>query len=127
MWRLVFPAAQVSGDKRRRLNRRTDSATVTLRDLRTAAWVANVLEAVGYTVSVAEDGDPRDSDIWVTEATRRNLATAKRFLTGQDKGEIIVLGSAGSEWTGLGAIVVKDASNLDAIKSAVCEVTPPSS
>ena len=122
--RLVFPAAQVSGNNRRRVNGRTDSATVTLRDQRTAAWVANVLESVGYTVSVAEDGDPRDSDIWVTEATGRNLATAKQFLTAQEQGQIIILGSAGTEWTRLGAIVVEDASNLDAIKSAVCEVTP---
>ncbi len=122
--RMVFPAAQVRGNKRRRPNGRTDTATVTLRDLRTAAWVANVLESVGYTVSVAEDGDPRDSDLWVTEATDRNLATATQFLTGQDQGQIIVLGSAGTEWTVLDAIVVEDASNLDAIKSAVCEVTP---
>ena len=122
--RLVFPAAQVSGNSRRRLDGRPESATVTLRDLRTAAWVANVLESVGYTVSVAEDGDPRDSDLWVTEATGRNLAAARQFLTGQDHGQIIVLGSAGTEWTVLGAIVVEDASNLDAIKSAVCEVTP---
>jgi len=120
--RLVFPAAQVSGDNRRRPNGRADTATVTLRDQRTAAWVANVLESVGYTVSVAQDGDPRDSDLWVTEATGRNLATAKQFLTGQRQGQIIVMGSAGTEWTVLGAIVVEDTSNLDAIKSAVCEV-----
>lgn len=122
--RLVFPAARVSGARRRRCNGGPDSATVSLRDLRTAAWVSNVLESAGYTVSVAEDGDPRDSDIWVTEATHKNLTTARRFLTGQEQGQIIVLGSAGTAWTGLGAIVVEDASNLDAIKSAVCEVAP---
>jgi hypothetical protein len=122
--RLVFPAAHVRGGNRHQLNGRVDSATVTLGDPRTAAWVANVLESVGYTVSVAKDGDPRDSDIWVTEASDRNLATARQFLTGHDQSQIIVLGSAGTEWTALDAIVVEDVSNLDAIKSAVCEVAP---
>jgi len=122
--RLVFPAAHDSRGNRLRLNGRRESATVTLGDLRTAAWVANVLESVGYTVSVAKDGDPRDSDIWVTEDSDSNLATARQFLTGHDQSRIIVLGSAGTEWTMLGAQVVEDVSNLDAIKSAVCDVTP---
>ncbi len=122
--RMVFPAAQVSGKNRQRSGGRSDTAAVTLRDLRTAAWVANVLESVGYTVSVAGDGDPRQSDLWVTEASDTNLATARQFLTGQDQGQIIVLGPAGTEWGALGAVVVEDTSNLDAIKTAVCEVAP---
>jgi len=122
--RMVFPAAQVSGKNRQRSGGRSDTAAVTLRDLRTAAWVANVLESVGYTVSVAGDGDPRQSDLWVTEASDTNLATARQFLTGQDRGQIIVLGPAGTEWGALGAVVVEDTSNLDAIKTAVCEVAP---
>ncbi len=125
--RLVLPTARVNGVSRVRPDGATDSATVTLHDLRTAAWVTNVLESAGYTVSIAEDGDPRNCAVWVTEATGKNLTTARQFLTGPERGQIIVLGSAGTEWSGLGAIVVEDVSNLDAIKTAVCEVTSVSS
>ena len=122
--RLVFPTARVPGTARRRRNGAQDRAAVSLGDQRTAAWVTNVLESAGYAVSVAEDGDPRQSDIWVTEASAKNLSAARKFLTRHDQRRIIVMGSAGTAWTGLGAVVVEDASNLDAIKSAVCEVTP---
>ena len=124
--RLAFPAARVTGATRRRRNGEQDRATVTLRDQRTAAWVTNILESVGYSVSVAEDGDPRQSDIWVTDASTKNLSMARSFLTRHDQRRIIVMGSADEAWTGLGAVVVQDTSNLDDIKSAVCEVTPVS-
>ena len=124
--RLVFPTANVTGATRRERNGTLDHAAVTLRDQRTAAWVTNVLESVGYIVSVAEDGDPRQCDIWVTDASAKNLCRARSFLTHHDQRRIIVMGSAGTAWTGLGAVVVEDASNLEAIKSAVCEVTPVS-
>jgi anti-sigma regulatory factor (Ser/Thr protein kinase) len=123
---LVFPTARVAEATRQRLDGTSDRAAVTLGDLRTAAWVTNVLESAGYIVSVAEDGDPGDCNIWVTEPEREYLPTARHFLTDHAQRRVIVLGSAPTAWAGLGAVVVEDSSNLDAIKTAVCEVRPVS-
>ena len=122
--RLVFPTAQAARASRRHPDGTADRAAVTLSDLRTAAWVTHVLESAGYSVSLAEDGDPRECDIWITEPQRKYLSTARDFLTDHAQRRIIVLGSAGTAWTELGALVVEDSSNLDAIKTAVYEVRP---
>jgi PAS domain S-box-containing protein len=110
----VFPAAGWG----------TDQAAVTLSDPRTAAWIANMLESAGYSVRLAEDGDPSDSHLWVTEPTEQSLQMARTFASGNGKRRIIVLGAGDPEWLGLGAVVVEDASNRTAIQAAVFEVPP---
>ena len=102
----------------------TDQAAVTLSDPRTAAWVANMLESAGYSVRLAEDGDPSDSHLWDTEPTEQSLQTARAYAHGNGKRRIIVLGSGDTEWLGLGAVVVEDAANRAAIHAAVLEATP---
>ncbi|MHC4969500.1 MAG: PAS domain-containing protein, partial [Planctomycetota bacterium] len=101
----------------------TDQAAVTLKDPRTAAWIANMLESAGYIVRVAENGDPSDAHLWVTEPTEQNLRTARAYVNGNGRRHIIVLGPAGPEWLVLGAAVVEDAGNRNAIHAAVFEVT----
>ncbi|MHC4100534.1 MAG: PAS domain-containing protein [Planctomycetota bacterium] len=102
----------------------TDQAAVTLSDRRTAAWIANMLESAGYSVRVAEDGDPSDAHLWVTEPTDESLRTARAYANDNGKRRIIVIGPADPEWLGLGAVVVEDAANRTAIHAAVFEVTP---
>ena len=125
---LILPAARAiapSAFTDRRLgNGARERAVVTLTDQRTAAWVTNVLESMGYIVTVVGDGEPGECDIWVTEPTEEHEATAKTFLAGRPNRRIIALGPAGSAWTILGAVVVQHVTDLDAIKAAVFEVTP---
>jgi signal transduction histidine kinase len=102
----------------------TDQAAVTLRDLRTAAWVSNMLESAGYTVRLDQDGDPSDAHLWVTDPTTQNLRTARAYVNGNGRRRIIVLGPADPEWLVLGAVVVEDPANRNAIHAAVFEVTP---
>jgi hypothetical protein len=101
-----------------------DRAAITLDDRRTAAWVSSMLESAGYRVSLVEDGNPRDCDVWVTEPTADHLVTAQSFTSSNGGRRVIVLGPAAADWLVLGAVIVKDAGNLDAIKEAVCEITP---
>jgi acetaldehyde dehydrogenase (acetylating) len=103
---------------------RRDRAAVTLSDLRIAAWVSTMLEDAGYIVRLARDGDPSDTHLWVTEPTEQNLREARAFTGGNGARRIIVLGPADPEWRDLGAVVVEDATNRNAIHAAVDEVTP---
>ncbi|MHC4786274.1 MAG: hypothetical protein ACYTE6_09935 [Planctomycetota bacterium] len=72
---------------------------------------------------MAENGDPSDAHLWVTEPTEQNLRTARAYVNGNGRRHIIVLGPAGPEWLVLGAAVVEDAGNRNAIHAAVFEVT----
>jgi hypothetical protein len=116
-----LPAASGPASTSRAAGWGTDQAAVTLKDPRTAAWIANMLESAGYIVRLAQDGDPADAHLWVTESTEQNLQTARAYGNGRRR--IIVLGPAGPEWLILGAAVVEDAGNRNAIHAAVFEVT----
>ncbi len=118
------PSALAASGPHRGGNGDRVQAAVTLADPRTAAWVTNILESMGYLVTVVADGEPKDCDIWVTEPTEEHEADARAFLAGRRNRRIIALGPAGTAWTILGAVVVQHVNNLEAIKAAVCEVTP---
>ena len=94
-------------------------ATVSLGDQRIAAWVSSMLDSEGYEVHHVEDGEPADSFLWVTEPTADNLRTARRFSRAQSGRQLVVLGPAGADWDCLGAVVVHDIRDLEAIRSAV--------
>ncbi|MHC4415141.1 MAG: PAS domain S-box protein [Planctomycetota bacterium] len=98
-------------------------ATVSLSDPRVAAWVSSVLSSAGYEVDRSGDGEPRDSLLWVTEPTERNLRTAKIFTSGPSKRRVIVLGATDADWSRLGAKVVGDVGDLESIRSAVREIS----
>ena len=46
-----------------------------------------MLESAGYIVRLAEDGDPSDAHLWVTEPTEQNLQMTRRgqIPVGYDK------------------------------------------
>jgi PAS domain S-box-containing protein len=110
------PAEDVKTDGRGR-------ATVSLSDPHAAKWVTNVLDAAGYDVRDAQNGNPDDSAVWVTEPTEANLPTARRFASGSVDRRIITLGRTPMDWIELGAAVVEDPRSLTALRSAVEELT----
>ncbi len=117
---LTFRIAQGCGTPAKALDRPgQDRATVSLGDQRIAAWVSSMLDSEGYEVHHAEDGEPADSFLWVTEPTADNLRTARRFSRARSGRQLVVLGPAGADWDRLGAIVVHDIRDLEAIRSAV--------
>ena len=97
-------------------------ATVSLSDPRTAKWVTKVLDDAGYDVREAQNGDPADSAVWVTEPTEANLQAARRFASGSVDRRIITLGYTPTDWIDLGAAVVEDPGSFTALKSAVQEL-----
>ncbi|MCZ6653478.1 MAG: PAS domain S-box protein [Planctomycetota bacterium] len=117
---LTFRIAQRCGTPAKALDRPSQGrATVSLGDQRIAAWVSSMLDSEGYEVHHAEDGQPADSFLWVTEPTADNLRTARRFSRARSGRQLVVLGPAGADWDRLGAIVVHDIRDLEAIRSAV--------
>lgn len=120
---LTFPVAgHAATASDRRDTNGSSRATVSLGDKRTAAWVSSVLRSAGYNVQAAAGGDPLDSALWVTEPTAEHLDTARKRAAEADL-SIIVLGRGGREWLIPGTVVVEDVGNLEAIRSAVREVT----
>jgi PAS domain S-box-containing protein len=96
-------------------------ALISLSDERRAGWVERLLRGVGYTVRRTDNGEAGGAALWITEPSAQNLETARRAYAGPAARRIIVLGAADDAWSSLGAVVVSDAENLDAIRSAVAE------
>ena len=99
---------------------------VSLRDQHLAAWIMTVLNSSGDGVCRNGLGDPHCPRLWVTEPTAENLRIARRLPPDVNR-RVVVLGTAEPEWAELGAVVVAETQNLEAIRAAVRAVTPPSS
>lgn len=112
----TVPAVKLEADVRGR-------AAVSVRDSQTVAWITMLLRSAGYEVQKAENGDPADSDVWVTEPTEENLAAARRFSAGTGQHRIITLGPAQADWIDLGAAVVEDPRNLAELRAVLHTVT----
>lgn len=98
---------------------RPRQAVVSLSDSRTAGWVRSVLKIEGYNVLQASNGGIPDSDLWVTDASDRNLEIARRYVDRAPRPQVIVFGDATADWSQLGAMVVRSSGELANIKSAV--------
>ena len=99
-------------------------ATVSLADQRTAAWVSGLLASAGYEVERAAGRSPDNGILWVTEPRPENLPGARAFLGGDPARRVIVLGEADGGWSGIGAVVVEDTEELEAIRNAIRAAMP---
>ena len=115
---LTLPAADLGAADGGAAPRTQVRAAVSLSDPQTTAWVSILLASAGFEVHRTDDGELDGSRLWITEPTAQNLRTAKRFASGRDR-RIIVLGPAARAWTDLGAIVVEESKDLEAIRSAL--------
>jgi len=115
---LTLPTADLGAADGGAAPRTKVRAAVSLSDPQTTAWVSILLASAGFEVHRTDDGELDGSRLWITEPTAQNLRTAKRFASGRDR-RIIVLGPAARAWTDLGAIVVEESKDLEAIRSAL--------
>lgn len=115
---LTLPTADLGAADRSAAAATKVRAAVSLSDPQTTAWVSILLASAGFEVHRTDDGELDGSRLWITEPTAQNLRTAKRFASGRDR-RIIVLGPAARGWTDLGAIVVEESKDLEAIRSAL--------
>ena len=80
---------------------------------------ARLLEAGGFTVSRNEPGDPGDGNVWLTDATPDALRPAREFLEADARRGVLALGRGGPEWARLGAVVLDDPENFEALRDFV--------
>jgi hypothetical protein len=120
---LTLPIADEESSANNAQNDPRRSAMVTLRDQHMTAWIVTVLNSAGYSVCRNELGDPDGKRLWVTDSTAENLRIARRLSSDVNR-RVVVLGPADPEWAELGAVVVEETQNLEAIREAVRAVTP---
>jgi signal transduction histidine kinase len=120
---LTLPIADEESSANNAQNDPRRSAMVTLRDQHMTAWIVTVLNSAGYSVCRNELGDPDGKRLWVTDPTAENLRIARRLSSDVNR-RVVVLGPADPEWAKLGAVVVAETQNLEAIREAVRAVTP---
>jgi signal transduction histidine kinase len=120
---LTLPTADEGSSVETARNDLRSSAMVSLQDQHMAAWIMTVLNSAGYSVCQNELGDPDGQRLWVTDPTAENLRIARRFSSDVNR-RVVVLGPAEPEWAELGAVVVEETQNLEAIRAAVRAVTP---
>lgn len=97
-------------------------ATVSLRDQRASAFASSLLRSAGFEVRQAENGEPGDSTLWITDAPRE----AARFLDADQGRRVIVLGQADDRPAREGVTYVEEALDLEGLhqtlRSAVREL-----
>ncbi len=93
-------------------------AWVSVADEHTAGYLLALLNARGFTAARLERAAaPAATDVWITDP--RGLALAQRLARGDRLPWTIVIGRAGPEWKALGARVVSDQTDIEAIAGAL--------
>ncbi len=112
---IILPAAHESD--------RTEAiaAVITLTDGRAGILIQRILESAG--VQVADRDDPENCDIWIVEPQKNHLNDAQSWRRRNHVGRLVLLGEPNSrskqEWKSLRPITIRDASDLDAIRTAL--------
>lgn len=98
-------------------------AGVYLLDRRAASMAAHILESAGWRVTRTDEPTFGASTIWVTESDGRVLEAAEMYATKPPASgpAIVVVGQPRprAPWTRLGAIVVENPRDFDALRDAI--------
>ncbi|MFN0012345.1 MAG: PAS domain-containing protein [Phycisphaerales bacterium] len=93
-------------------------AWVSVTDAHTAGYLLALLSARGFTAARLDGVEaPGATDVWITDP--QGLALAQRLARGDRLPWTIVIGRAGPEWKALGARVVSDQTDIEAIAGAL--------
>lgn len=93
---------------------------VSLSDRRAAAYAGAMLAGAGFHVVNAQDGEPGDAGVWLTDASAEALERARRFVGGEGSGRrVLVCGEAGEEWAQIGAARVGGVIDSETLGTAL--------
>ncbi len=114
---MVFPASQAPESPGKK-TAQSRAAWVSVTDDHTAGYLLALLGARGFRPARLEEGHaPGERDVWVTDGFRFPLA---RELADRDRLPwTVVIGAVGPEWKALGARVVADQTDIEAIAGAL--------
>lgn len=124
---LILPATRRSANKAAGGPPGGRSATVTVRDRRTAALVSQILVTAGIRVTPGTRGGPGKSDFWVTDPTAAAIATARRWRARHGERAVILLGApprnAREKWVALGATIIDPPDDFEAMRHVLGQST----
>lgn len=114
---MLFPASKAA-DSPSRKTAQSQAAWVSVEDEHTAGYLLALLGARGFRAARLEGPTaPEGGAVWVTDGAQLELA---RRLAARDRLPwTIVVGPAGPEWQALGARVVSDQTDIEAIAGAL--------
>ena len=114
---MLFPASK-AGDSPNRKTAQSHAAWVSVGDEHTAGYLLALLSARGFRAARLEEaGKPGASDVWITDGT--GLELARELAAGDRLPWTIAIGLVGPEWETLGARVVSDRADIEAIAGAL--------
>ena len=114
---MLFPASQAA-DSQTRKSAQSRAAWVSVADEHTAGYLIALLSARGFRAARADKhASPAPRDVWITDA--RGLPLARKLADRDRLPWTIVIGPAGPEWKALGARVVSDQTDIEAIAGAL--------
>lgn len=97
------------------------TAAVSIRDRRSASFVSAILQAGRFIPKMVNGEDPGESRLWIVEPAAATIQAAKKYLRADRRRRVVAFGPAAEEWAALGALVIEDTSNFDAIKNTLGE------
>lgn len=119
---LSLPTASGSAEPDRLQNvEPSPVAAVSVEDRRTATFVAAFLVSAGFQVKHVDPADAGSCALWIAEPSPTALQAARRPRTEHQR-RIVVIGRASDEWRDLGAMIIEDPADLDAIRQVISEV-----
>jgi PAS domain S-box-containing protein len=117
---LVLPTGNRSVAGKASLIAENRSATISVRDHRTAALISHVLIKAGLTLKPADDHKPGKSDFWVTEPSSKTLAAALPWRKRNASRVVVLLGAptkgARSRWAALDAAIIDPVDDFQVIR-----------
>jgi len=117
---LVLPAVGRGARSKQARSPARRSATISVRDHRTAALISQVLLKAGLTVKPADGRGPGDADLWVTEPSPAALAAARRWRKRHARRTVVLLGAPPkkmqNQWASLSAVIIDPVDDFEAIR-----------
>jgi PAS domain S-box-containing protein len=99
------------------------TATISLRDTRTSALVAQILIAAGVHITRSTRSAPGPADIWITQPSLATLASAQRRHKLKPPRILILLGdppaSQKAKWAALNPVVVPTPADFETLRLAL--------
>lgn len=94
-------------------------AAVTIGDRRVASFIGSLLASAGYGVRKCLDGDIEGTRLWIADESEATPQAVKRYLRGNRRRRVLILGQPQDELIDSGAVFIEDALDFDALRQAI--------
>ena len=118
---LSLPTAEITRDAPD-LPPRDRIAAVSLTDARTRAYAELLLRSTGVEVQAGENGDPGDTDIWVTDATDETFERARAYVEEDPRRRVVFYGEESGSARHQGFVFINPAGGPVAMRRSLRQI-----